>query len=87
MPVDDIVVLLMADYGVNLYGNYSIIVNPTFAARSRSREGLSARAGQGPAGHDEDPSAAVDSVLKRKRRRQEGTSSSNASRSRCRRTS
>ena len=31
MPVDDIVVLLMADYGVNLYGN-AIIVNPKFAA-------------------------------------------------------
>ena len=31
VPVDDIVVLLMADYGVNLYGN-AIIVNPTFAA-------------------------------------------------------
>ena len=31
MPADDIVVLLMADYGVNLYGN-AIIVNPKFAA-------------------------------------------------------
>jgi NitT/TauT family transport system substrate-binding protein len=31
VPVDDIVVLLMADYGVNLYGN-AIIVNPKFAA-------------------------------------------------------
>src|SRR3984893_11726758 len=31
VPVDDIVVLLMADYGVNLYGN-SIIVSPKFAA-------------------------------------------------------
>ena len=31
MPVDDIVVMLMADYGVNLYGN-TIIVNPKFAA-------------------------------------------------------
>jgi NitT/TauT family transport system substrate-binding protein len=31
VPVDDIVVLLMADYGVDLYGN-AIIVNPKFAA-------------------------------------------------------
>ena len=31
VPVDDIVVMLMADYGVNLYGN-TIIVNPKFAA-------------------------------------------------------
>ena len=30
VPVDDIVVLLMADYGVNLYGN-AIIVSPKFA--------------------------------------------------------
>ena len=31
VPVDDIAVLLMADYGLELYGN-AIIVNPTFAA-------------------------------------------------------
>jgi NitT/TauT family transport system substrate-binding protein len=31
VPVDDIVVLLMADYGVNLYGN-TIIVSPKFAS-------------------------------------------------------
>ena len=31
VPADDIVVMLMADYGVNLYGN-TIIVNPKFAA-------------------------------------------------------
>jgi len=31
VPVDDLTVLLMADYGVNLYGN-AIIVNPKFAA-------------------------------------------------------
>ena len=31
VPVNDIVVLLMADYGVNLYGN-AIMVNPKFAA-------------------------------------------------------
>ena len=31
VPADDIVLLLMADYGLNLYGN-AIIVNPKFAA-------------------------------------------------------
>lgn len=31
VPVDDLVVLLMSDYGVNLYGN-AIIVNATFAS-------------------------------------------------------
>jgi NitT/TauT family transport system substrate-binding protein len=31
VPVDDLVVLLMADYGVKLYGN-AIIVNPKFAS-------------------------------------------------------
>ncbi len=31
VPIDDLVVLLMADYGVDLYGN-AIIVNPKFAA-------------------------------------------------------
>ena len=31
VPVDDIAVLLMADYGVELYGS-AIIVNSTFAA-------------------------------------------------------
>ena len=31
VPVDDITVILMADHGVNLYGN-AIIVNPKFAA-------------------------------------------------------
>src|SRR5262249_15661296 len=31
VPVDDIVVLLMADYGLELYGN-AIIVNPSFPA-------------------------------------------------------
>ena len=34
MPVGDISVLLMADYGVELYGN-AIIVNSKFAADGR----------------------------------------------------
>ncbi len=33
VPVDDITVMLMADYGVNLYGN-AILVNPKFAAEN-----------------------------------------------------
>ncbi|MEI9803617.1 MAG: ABC transporter substrate-binding protein [Pseudolabrys sp.] len=36
VPVEDISVLLMADYGVNLYGN-AIIVNPKFAAEHPRR--------------------------------------------------
>ena len=36
VPLDDIVVLLMADYGVNLYGN-AIIVGQKFAAEIRRR--------------------------------------------------
>jgi NitT/TauT family transport system substrate-binding protein len=63
--VDDITVLLMANYGVNLYGN-AIIVNPKFAAEkpeavkkflSAFMKGL----------HDtvKSPQTAVDSVVKR----------------------
>jgi NitT/TauT family transport system substrate-binding protein len=65
VPVDDITVLLMANYGVNLYGN-AIIVNPKFAAEkpeavkkflSAFMKGL----------HDtvKSPQTAVDSVVKR----------------------
>ena len=53
VPVDDITVLLMADYGVNLYGN-AIFVNPKFAQRaSRRGEGLPARLPQGAEGNGE----------------------------------
>jgi NitT/TauT family transport system substrate-binding protein len=60
VPQDDIVVLLMANYGVSLYGN-TIMVNPSFAAeRAEAVKGFlrlkdTAR----------DPVAAIDSVLKR----------------------
>ncbi len=66
MPVDDIVVLLMADYGVNLYGNV-IIVNPKFAAeKSGSGEGFPARFRERHEGHRRrSPDTAVDSVMKR----------------------
>ena len=47
VPVDDIVVLLMSDYGVELYGN-AIIVSPKFAAeKPEAVSGLPARAHEG----------------------------------------
>ena len=65
VPVDDIVVLLMADYGVNLYGN-AIIVNPKFAAEKPEAVKAFLRAFvKGLKDTVKDPSTAVDSVLKR----------------------
>ena len=55
VPVDDIVVLLMADYGVDLYGN-AIIVNPKFAAeKPEAVKDFLTRLRQGPQGHREEP--------------------------------
>ena len=65
MPVDDIVVMLMADYGVNLYGN-TIIVNPKFAAEKPEAVKAFLRAFlKGLKETVDDPSDAVDSVIKR----------------------
>ena len=65
VPVDDIVVLLMADYGVNLYGN-SIIVNPKFAAEHPRRvKGFLRAFLKGLKDTVKDPATAVDSVIKR----------------------
>jgi NitT/TauT family transport system substrate-binding protein len=65
VPVDDIVVLLMADYGVNLYGN-AIIVNPTFAAeKPEAVKGFLRALAKGLQDTVKDPAAAVDSVIKR----------------------
>ncbi len=65
VPIDDIVVLLMADYGVNLYGN-AIIVNPKFAAEKPEAVKAFLRAFvKGLKDTVKDPSTAVDSVLKR----------------------
>jgi NitT/TauT family transport system substrate-binding protein len=65
VPVDDIVVLLMADYGVNLYGN-AIIVNPKFAAEHPDAVKAFLRAFlKGLKSTMKDPSSAVDSVIKR----------------------
>jgi NitT/TauT family transport system substrate-binding protein len=65
VPVDDIVVLLMADYGVNLYGN-SIIVGPKFAAENpEAVKGFLRAFLKGLKDTVRNPSAAVDSVIKR----------------------
>lgn len=65
VPVDDITVMLMADYGVNLYGN-AIIVNPKFAAENPEavRKFLAAFL-KGLKYTVKNPASAVESVLKR----------------------
>ena len=65
VPADDIVVLLMADHGVNLYGN-TIIVNPKFAAEKPEavKKFLNAFL-KGLNDTVANPSTAVDSVIKR----------------------
>jgi NitT/TauT family transport system substrate-binding protein len=65
VPLDDIVVLLMADYGVNLYGN-AIIVNPKFAAEKPEAVRAFLRALlRSVKATVRDPSDAVESVLRR----------------------
>jgi NitT/TauT family transport system substrate-binding protein len=65
VPVDDIVVMLMADYGVNLYGN-TIIVNPKFATeKPEAVKGFLRALVKGIKDTVKDPSTAVDSVIKR----------------------
>jgi NitT/TauT family transport system substrate-binding protein len=65
VAVDDIVVLLMADYGVNLYGN-TIIVSPKFAAeKPEAVKGFLRAFVKGLKDTVRDPSTAVDSVIKR----------------------
>jgi NitT/TauT family transport system substrate-binding protein len=65
VPVEDIVVMLMADYGVNLYGN-TIIVNPKFAAEKPDAvKGFLRAFVKGLKDTVKDPSTAVDSVIKR----------------------
>ena len=65
VAVDDITVLLMADYGVNLYGN-AIIVNPKFAAEHPDAIKAFIRAYlKGLKDTIASPATAVDSVLKR----------------------
>src|SRR5262245_48747798 len=65
VPVDDIVVMLMADYGVNLYGN-TIIVNPKFAAeKPEAVKGFLRAFLKGLKDTVANPATAVDSVIKR----------------------
>jgi NitT/TauT family transport system substrate-binding protein len=65
VPADDIVVLLMADYGVNLYGN-AVFVNPKFAAEKPDAvKGFLRALVKGMKDTVKDPDTAVGSVLKR----------------------
>ena len=65
VPADDIMVMLMADYGVNLYGN-TIIVNPKFAAeKPEAVKGFLRAFLKGLRDTASNPATAVDSVLKR----------------------
>lgn len=65
VPVGDITVLLMADYGVNLYGN-AIFVNPKFAAEHPDAvKGFLRAFVKGLKETVRSPATAVDSVLKR----------------------
>ena len=65
VPVNDIIVLLMADHGVDLYGN-AIIVNPKFAAAKPQVVKAFLRAFQkGLIETIRSPASAVQSVLKR----------------------
>ena len=65
VPVDDITVLLMADYGVNLYGN-AIFVNPKFAADNPNAvKGFLKAFTKALKETVASPATAVDSVLKR----------------------
>jgi NitT/TauT family transport system substrate-binding protein len=65
VPANDITVLLMADYGVNLYGN-TILVNPKFAAEKPEAVKAFLRAlTKGMQETIKNPAASVESVLKR----------------------
>jgi NitT/TauT family transport system substrate-binding protein len=65
LPQDEIVVLLMANYGVSLYGN-AVLVNPTFAAEKPEVVKSFLRAFlKGLKDTVKDPDAAIASVLKR----------------------
>jgi len=65
VPRDDIVVIVMANFGVGLYGN-AVMVNPTFAAEKPDAVKAFLRAYlKGLKDTVNDPVAAVDYVLKR----------------------
>jgi NitT/TauT family transport system substrate-binding protein len=65
VPADDIVVLLMSDYGVELYGN-TILVSPKFAAeKPEAVRGFLRAFMKGVQDTVKDPASAVDGVIKR----------------------
>jgi NitT/TauT family transport system substrate-binding protein len=65
VPANDITVLLMADYGVNLYGN-TIMVNPKFAAeKPEAVKGFLRAFLKGLKDTIANPASAVESVIKR----------------------
>jgi NitT/TauT family transport system substrate-binding protein len=65
VPTEDIVVLLMSDYGVDLYGN-TIIVSEKFAKeKPEAVKGLLRAIMKGVQDTVKDPSVAVDAVIKR----------------------
>ena len=65
VPGEDIVMLLMSDYGVELYGN-AIIVSPKLAAeKPEAVAGFLRALVKGVADAVKEPSAAVDAVIKR----------------------
>jgi len=65
VPANDITVLLMADYGVNLYGN-TVLVNPKFAAEKPEAVKAFLRAlTKGMQETIKNPATAVESIVKR----------------------
>lgn len=65
VPADDIVVMLMSDYGVELYGN-AIIVSQAFAQeKPEAVKGLLRAIMKGMQDTVKDPSSAVDAVIRR----------------------
>jgi NitT/TauT family transport system substrate-binding protein len=65
VPEDDIVVLLMSDYGVDLYGN-AILVSPKFAGEHPDAvKGFLRALMKGVQDTIKDPESAVDAVMKR----------------------
>ncbi|MEL6236648.1 MAG: ABC transporter substrate-binding protein [Pseudomonadota bacterium] len=65
VPEDDITTLLMADYGVDLYGN-AVIINSDYAAANPAQiEGLLAAIAKGWVDAITDPDAAVESLIAR----------------------
>jgi NitT/TauT family transport system substrate-binding protein len=65
VPAEDIVVMLMSDYGVDLYGN-AIIVSPKFVQeKPEAVQGLLRAIMKGVQDTVKDPSSAVDAVIRR----------------------